>query len=585
MRCFVRSVSWPLVAAGALALSCGTEANGDGDSNAGEGGTAGAGGSAGSAAQAGSNAAGKGGSSGTSGTGGTSGEGGTGAAGVAGTSDSGGSSGSAGTSSGSGGTPDAGEDGVGGAGAAGESNAGAAGSGLGGEAGGPTELPVPEGVTFIKADHPDMDDVFGVALSLSGDTLAVGAPGEDSGGSGLDGDEADDSARNSGAVYVYVRSDAGWRRQAYVKASNTGADDSFGDAVALFGNVLAVSAPDEDSLATGIDGDDGNDSANGAGAVYIFERTGSVWAQTAYIKASNTHAAANFGTSLALTADTLVVGAAYEGDDDQGAAYVFRRVGDTWEEEAILRAEQRARNDMFGWSVATSGDRVAVGSPSEDGSTTGVNGNQLDSGAPFSGAAYVFLRTSAGFVQEAYVKASNTGDVDFFGRVVALEGDTLVASAPAEDNSSGMIDSDGTNNNRDGAGAAYVFERGESGWAQQAYLKAPNPLDQGQGLGSCLSLEGNTLLASAVNRPATEGDAVGGVYRFGRVGTTWTLDETIIPIDTTGGPGFGWGLDHEGSTIVIGQYVESSLSSGVGGGPTAQDVYASHSGAVWIVEQ
>jgi trimeric autotransporter adhesin len=127
---------------------------------------------------------------------------------------------------------------------------------------------------YIKASNTGAGDVFGisVAVSESGDTLAVGANAEDSGAVGVDGDQADNSAVDSGAVYVFQRSGASWAQQAYVKASNTGANDWFGVRVALSGSgdTLAVSAQSEASRATGVGGDQADNSASQSGAVYLF---------------------------------------------------------------------------------------------------------------------------------------------------------------------------------------------------------------------------------------------------------------------------------------------------------------------------
>ncbi|MDW8312587.1 MAG: FG-GAP repeat protein, partial [Burkholderiales bacterium] len=130
---------------------------------------------------------------------------------------------------------------------------------------------------YVKASNTGAGDWFGWSVALSGDgnTLAVGARLEDSSATGVNGDESNDSAFDSGAVYVFVRSGTTWSQQAYIKASNTEEWDVFGSSVALSsdGNTLAVGAPWEDSNATGVNGDQSNDSASGSGAVYVFTLT------------------------------------------------------------------------------------------------------------------------------------------------------------------------------------------------------------------------------------------------------------------------------------------------------------------------
>jgi hypothetical protein len=168
-----------------------------------------------------------------------------------------------------------------------------------------------EQAVYGKASNAEAGDVFGISVALAGDTLAVGAYGE---ASGATGGQADNSAINAGAVYVFVRTGATWTQQAYLKAPNTGAGDLFGYSVALSGDTLAIGAPNESSGATGVNPASGqaDNSAIQAGAVYVFVRTGTTWTQQAYLKASNTGAGDLFGWSVALSGDTLAVGAVGE---------------------------------------------------------------------------------------------------------------------------------------------------------------------------------------------------------------------------------------------------------------------------------
>src|SRR5690606_25995210 len=162
---------------------------------------------------------------------------------------------------------------------------------------------------YLKASNAGIEDHFGRSLSLAGDALAVGARFEDSSASGVNGEQEDDGLVNSGAVYVFRRAGSEWSQEAYLKASNPGYEDNFGVSLALEGDLLAVGAPYEDSGATGVDGNQANDSTQDSGAVYMFRRTDDAWAQEAYIKASNTGDADNFGWSVALAGDLLAVGA------------------------------------------------------------------------------------------------------------------------------------------------------------------------------------------------------------------------------------------------------------------------------------
>jgi hypothetical protein len=178
-------------------------------------------------------------------------------------------------------------------------------------------------------------------MSGDGAVVAVGARLESSAATGVDGNQASNAAGESGAVYVFRRTLGTWAQEAYVKATNTNADDGFGVSVALSadGSTLAVGAPYEDSDAVGIGGDETRNDAPNAGAAYLFRRSASGWAPSAYLKASNTGPGDSFGISVSVSADgaTLVAGAGGEasaatgldGDaanDDAmnaGAVYVF----------------------------------------------------------------------------------------------------------------------------------------------------------------------------------------------------------------------------------------------------------------------
>jgi len=166
---------------------------------------------------------------------------------------------------------------------------------------------------YVKASNTGKGDRFGDGVAISGDTLVVGALYEDSKATGIDGNHADNSAKDSGAAYVFVRGGTVWSQQAYLKASNTGSFDHFGWSVAIDSDTVIVGAVGESSKATGVDGDQGDDSAAASGAAYVFVRKGTVWSQQAYLKASNTGAQDWFGRSVAIDGDTVVVGANLEG--------------------------------------------------------------------------------------------------------------------------------------------------------------------------------------------------------------------------------------------------------------------------------
>jgi hypothetical protein len=241
---------------------------------------------------------------------------------------------------------------------------------------------------YLKASNAASGDQFGFAVALSGDgsTLAVASNFEDSGATGINGNENDESASGAGAVYVFVRNGAVWSQQAYIKASNAAEGDRFGYSLAMSddGSTLAVGAIGEDSVSTGTAGNETDNSAEQAGATYVFTRNGAAWTQQAYLKASNTQA-----------------------------------------------------GDMFGFCVALSGDGSTLGvcAYDEDSSAQGIDGDQSDNRSNGSGAAYILVRSGGIWRQQAYVKAANTTLQGAFGAAIALSGDgnTLAICAVDED--------------------------------------------------------------------------------------------------------------------------------------------------------
>ena len=375
--------------------------------------------------------------------------------------------------------------------------------------------------TYLKASNTGANDWFSrsVALSDDGDTLAVGAQKEDSNATGVNSTQTDNSATDSGAVYVFTRTAGTWNQQTYLKASNTDAGDDFGIPVALSGDTLVVGAALEDSNATGVNSTQTDNSATDSGAVYVFTRSGATWSQQAYLKASNTGTGDWFGYSVALSGDTLAVGALQEdsnatgvsttapttagsGATESGAVYVFTRSGATWSQSAYLKASNTGAGDWFGHSVALSGDgdTLAVGALREDSNVTGVSTTApttAGSGATESGAVYVFTRDGGTWSQSAYLKASNTGAGDWFSHTVALsgDGDTLVVGAIKEDSNATGVSTTAPTTAGSGAtesGAVYVFTRSGATWSQSAYLKASNT-GAGDWFSRSIALSGNRL--------------------------------------------------------------------------------------------
>jgi len=479
-------------------------------------------------------------------------------------------------------------------------------------------------VGYVKASNPGNNDRFGHQLALSGDgnTLAIGAYFEDSSATGIGGNQANNAATNSGAVYVFVRLGIGmWVQQAYVKASNPGANDYFGESLALSadGSTLVVGAYLEDSIATGIGGNQASEASTNAGAVYVFVRDGlGAWSQQAYIKASNTTTMDFFGESLALSADgdTLAVGAPLEDSSatgiggnqasqlaqDSGAVYVFVRDAlGTWTQEAYVKANNTNTQDRFGWRVTLSGDgdTLAVGAVDEDSGATGVGGDWVDNFTSNAGAVYVLVRSGAGaWAQQAYVKATNTDSGDEFGESVALsgDGDTLAVGTVAEDGAATGIDGDQANDSASAAGAVYVYVRNDLGaWSPQAYVKATNTAASDFfGADVALSAAGDVLAVGAIgedgaaigidgNDADDSASLAGAAYVLVRdeLGE-WSHWSYVKASNTDVNDSFGGcvALSEDGQTLVVGAYAEDGSGTGIGGDPSSNTL--SGAGAVYL---
>ncbi|MFV2014916.1 MAG: FG-GAP repeat protein, partial [Candidatus Heimdallarchaeota archaeon] len=391
---------------------------------------------------------------------------------------------------------------------------------------------------YIKGHNTGLDDSFGYSISLSGDgkTLIVGSPFEDSGVPGVYNENGSPMPDNNttidaGAAYVFIRnSKNNWIQQTYIKASNASANHWFGYKVALSrdGQTIAVSAIGEDTDQTSIDNVGGisptqasnNNAAPNAGAVYIFSRLVDNWMPEAYIKPINLDADDQFGYSIALNYNGKSLAASSRLEDnkftgvkntnfptratdnntivDSGAVYIFSRNSvRNWTQQAYIKASNTGTNDKFGFSVTLNdiGDTLAVSSVLEDSKQTNViNTNGFPTpttdiatdttSTADSGAVYVYTKNTAGnWLQQAYIKASNSGGGDYFGWSLALSGDgqSLVAGAIFEDSKQSGIKINNfpspvtDNNNLTDSGAVYLYTQdSNSMWSQQSFIKASN---------------------------------------------------------------------------------------------------------------
>ena len=477
---------------------------------------------------------------------------------------------------------------------------------------------------YLKAANADAGDRFGQSVSISGDTIVIGAQSEASNQTTVTNGptaSADNSRPGAGAAYVFKRVGTIWSEEAYLKAPNPDAGDTFGYSVGISGDTIVVGSRYESSnqktITNGTAASMDNSSAS-SGAAYVFKRTGSNWVQAAYIKAPNADAGDFFGYGVAISGDTLAVTAYAEGSNQNtitngatasannskassGAAYVFQ-ISAPWQEEAYLKAPNVDANDNFGSSVAISTDTLIVGAYGESSNqTTITNGTSAsaDNSVNSAGAAYVFRRVGTAWAQEAFLKAPNPDAGDYFGQSVSISGDTAVVGACYEDSNQTTI-TNGTSASADNSlidsGAVYVFKRTGTTWAQEAYIKAPNPAGNNK-FGWSVSVDGDTIAVGAIGESSnqttitngttassdTSSTSSGAVYVFKRTGSNWAQEAYIKAPNADSYDNFGRSVAISNDTIIAGAYAEGSNQTTITNGTTASaDNSKAQAGAAYI---
>jgi uncharacterized protein YuzE len=473
-------------------------------------------------------------------------------------------------------------------------------------------------IGYFKASNTDSADHFTeISLSGNGNTLAIGSFNEDSIATGINGGQLDNSATDSGVVYIFDKIGNNWTQTAYVKPHNTGVNDNFGfrNSLSDDGTILVSSARYEDSYTTGINSPENNNGTN-TGAVYVFEKINNNWTQTAFIKASNTDNEDQFGTTVKLSGkgNTIAVGSAGEDSSaigingnqadnsatDSGAVYIFDKIGNNWTQTAYIKPHNTDSEDLFGGSfnpdisLSDDGNILVVGAASEDSDTTGINSTENNNGTN-TGAVYVFEKINNNWTQTAYIKASNSGNNDRFGDNVDISGNgkIIAIGSPEEDSSTIGIDSIENNNGTD-TGAVYILTKNNNTWTQTAYIKASNTNDNnGFGNSVALDVDGTLLAIGApgensntigINGDETDNSQLdaGAVYVF-KFNGAWHQQSYVKSIDTSGDDDlFGWYVEFssDGNSMVVGSPVEDGNATGIGG--DASDNSAIDAGAVYL---
>jgi len=371
--------------------------------------------------------------------------------------------------------------------------------------------------------------------------------------------------------------------------------------------MLAVGAPYEDSSSTGINNDQNNNMDEYSGAVYIFTRSGSIWTQQAYIKASNPDPNDGFGFSIALDNETLAVGAPYEDSSSTGinsipnndistgiwngpgAVYVFTHSDAIWTQQAYIKPSKVEDFNLFGSSVSIEDDLLVVGEPFEDNDFNEItyDSHILEniSLSTNSGAIYTFIRSNTEWRQEVYIKASNSYQNAYFGNDVDVHSNTFIVGAFREANYNEDSYNEDFYDFRANSGAAYLFASSESKWIEHTYFK-PSELYENDEFGRSVAIYGDRIAISAPTRTYQ-----GNIYLYSRSEDEeleWNR-QMVIDISILNGNDsssldrdhFGYRVELYENTLVSGMPHEDSNATGING--NQEDRSSEQSGAVYVM--
>ncbi len=391
----------------------------------------------------------------------------------------------------------------------------------------------------ITPADAEANDEFAWSLAIHGDTLVSGAP------------LADDNGGNSGVAYVFRWDGAAWVEESKLTPEDGAEGDWFGKSAGISGDTAVVGANRDDGPLRGEFYDDDTGSA------YVFVREegpdGPVWRQQAKLRADPEIEFAEFGFDVEIDGDTIAVAAKHDPSVhfNTGAVYVFRREGREWVSEAKLLPSQGEAADEFGSDIAISGDTILVGA------------NRDDVRAADAGAAYVYRRVDGKWIEEAILRAPDSGAFDQFGFSAALDGDIAVIAAPFHD---GVI--------FDG-GAAYVFERAGSTWTARWKLVPNNPFE-GAWFGRSVGVAGNFALIGAPRYDRVTLDGIpneifnmGVSYVFQRTTLGWLQTAQLQADDAADGDDFGWTVNLTDEIALVGAWLDDTAV-----GPDAGSAYS-----------
>ena len=367
----------------------------------------------------------------------------------------------------------------------------------------------------LIASDGAQNDCFGQSVSTSGDYAIVGACYDD------------DKGNESGSAYIFALdylNCSDWDQMVKLTALDGAAGDGFGNSVSICGNYAAVGAVGDD------------DRGTESGSAYIFKYDGTIWSQQAKLTASDGAANDNFGCSVSISGDYAIVGAFFV--DEKGSAYIFKRDGTNWSQQAKLTDSDGAADDAFGISVSISGNYAIVGAYADDGKVAD------------SGSAFIFKHDGTTWVQQSKLTALDGAADDGFGVSVSISGNYAIVGAYGDDDR-------GTD-----SGSAYIFKYDGATWSQQAKLTALDGARYDY-FGYSVSISGDYAIIGAYYDD-DKGSSSGSAYFFKRDGAIWSQQAKLIASDGAADDRFGYSVSISRDYAIVGAYHDDDRGSNSG---------------------
>ena len=405
----------------------------------------------------------------------------------------------------------------------------------------------------VKAVASDRatNDRFGYSVSISGDYAIVGAYYEDNNATG------GQFLENAGAAYILRNNSGTWTVVQKIVAADRAADDEFGTSVAISGDFAIVGAPKKTATV-------GFELNSAAGAAYIFKNTAGTWSQLQKIVASDRETGDEFGYSVAISENYVIIGAPYEDEyvnglspaSNKGSAYIYTKGETVWMDGQKIVGNSVGNGDNFGWSVGISDDYAVIGTPRESQIASGGGGILTD-----AGSTYIFRKFSSGsWTEMQRINASDKGAGDEFGTSVSISGDYVIVGAPLEDHNA----TGGANLNS--AGSAYIFEREVGTWTQMNKIVASDRAASDM-FGVSVSISGDYAIIGAYNEDhdQTGGNTLnnsGSAYIFKNTSGNWIEENKIVASDRGDSDLFGYSVAISEDYAIAGAYQESENAIG-----------------------